>query len=129
MIDLIDYFISVTIEWVQLQKLPIFLQKRQDLFEIYKGQRLNLMNGADAGIIPARFRAILHCNDPGNLIALLASVGIKAIIPIEGFELLDQSHPYPEALKLTKSLVSLPCYPSLTQSNAYEIAQFIKKFL
>lgn len=112
----------------QLKKLPQWLDKRSKIFEIYKNEGLDMLDLSrdSTGIKPVRYRAVVRTDFPQNSIQKLAAKGIKSIVPIEEWELLGTPENYPHALSLTKSTVSLPIYPTLTEDQAKKIAQCFK---
>lgn len=103
----------------QLKKLPEFLEKRNKIFMKYQNEGLELLDGKDeqSNIIPARYRAIVKTDDPKKMIESLKNVGVKAIIPIEEWELQGQEPNFPNAIKICNQTVSLPIYPSLTNDE------------
>ena len=113
---------------VQLKNLPQWLDKRSEIFEIYKNEGLDMLDISrdSKGIKPVRYRAVVRTDFPQNTIQMLAAKGIKSIIPIEEWELLGAPENFPHALSLTKSTVSLPIYPTLTEGQAKYIAQCFK---
>lgn len=64
--------------------------------------------------------------EPQKLIESLKEKGIKAIIPIEDWELLDSASKFPNAAELSKTIVSLPLYPSLSDSDINAIISVVK---
>lgn len=113
-----DLQASIGIE--QLKKLPYFLERRQKLFSTYLNAGLPLYtnNAAEDNSKSIYYRAILHTNKPKTIIKKLADHNIKAIIPIEDWELL---FPTPNALRYTNENISLPLYPSLTNEQTQHI--------
>lgn len=113
----------------QLKKLPIFLTKRNQIFEIYRNAGLQMLDGSSDLIQPVRYRAILHSNKPFNIIKSLQKNGVRAIVPIEQWELLDNSEKYKNANQSTLNMVSLPIYPLLNKNDAKLIAKISKDFV
>ena len=74
-----------------------------------------------------RYRAIIKTSKPGEIIKLLDSVDVKAIVPTEDWELLGQKSLFPNGLKLSKETVSIPLYPSLTNSEINVILSALVK--
>jgi dTDP-4-amino-4,6-dideoxygalactose transaminase len=60
--------------------------------------------------------------DPMGAIARLEKGGIRAIVPIADWELLEAPERFPRAAALARSTVSIPLYPTMT---APEIAAVI----
>ncbi len=94
---------------VQLGKLPSFLQRREEIFSRYRQAGLDLL---DSGFSPVRYRAVLKTEHPSSVIEALAKRNIRAIVPIEDWEILGEG--FPNALSLSRTSVSLPIYPSLS---------------
>jgi perosamine synthetase len=113
---------------VQLGKLPTFLEQRARLFGVYREAGLDLLDSATASSQPARYRAVMYCAEPMRLIETLHHAGIRAIVPVERWELLDAPEKYPVANKLTCASISLPIYPALAISDAQRIANIAKDF-
>lgn len=103
----------------QLKKLPNFLSRREEIFQRYKKEDLELLDigPEQKELSPVRYRAILRTKNPKDIINSLTDKGVKAIIPIEEWEILDNPTKFPNAWKLSKETVSLPIYPSLTNHD------------
>jgi len=103
----------------QLKKLPEFIEKRNKIFMKYKNEGLDLLDGEDAQskITPVRYRVIVKTDDPKKMIKSLENVGVKAIVPIEKWELHGQESNFPNATEICNQTVSLPIYPSLTNDE------------
>lgn len=113
----------------QLAKLPAFLEQREHLFGIYREAGLDLLDSAVAeSTQSARYRAVMRCAEPKHLIETLLDNGIRAIVPVERWELLDSPDKYPLAEALSCSSVSLPIYPALKASDVKRIANIAKDF-
>jgi perosamine synthetase len=110
----------------QLRKLPGFLEKRRALATLYREAGLQLLGAADPGCEASPYRAVLRCEAPGAILAGLESIGVRAINPLEEWELLGEPAGFPEARKLCGTTVSLPLYPGLSESDARRIAQKVK---
>ena len=101
----------------QLKKLPDFLKKRDEIFNVYKNAGLDMLDVDDKSIQPVRYRAIIKTKDPIEMIKNLDSAGVKAIVPTEDWEILGPKSQFPNSFKLSKETVSIPVYPSLTNSE------------
>jgi perosamine synthetase len=113
---------------IQLRRLPAFLARRAEIYYRYKSANLNMldvMSGADT--VPARFRAVMKTSCVEETIASLKANGVRAIVPIEDWELLDTPASYPNALRLTRESVSLPLYPSLTDQEVETVLSVVVK--
>ena len=108
----------------QLSKLPGFLAARKRVFEAYSNAGIQLLGAGasnNANTSPARYRAVVVTEKPQEIITALHGEGIKAIVPVEDWELLGDGSHFPNALKLTKRTVSLPIYPSLSNKDVTAI--------
>lgn len=112
----------------QLSQLDHFLRRRRQAYAIYAAHGLPLWPGNLAPTIePCHYRAILRVSDPGRVIAELKRVHVRAIVPIEDWELLDDVDRFPMAKPLTYSTVSIPIYPSLSDSEIRMIADVLSE--
>jgi perosamine synthetase len=111
---------------IQLNRLPDFIERREKCFSTYQKAGLDLLNDNAPGVQSVHYRNVMRCAQPGRIIAALASAGIRAIVPVEKRELLDESTRYPEALALSNSTVSLPAYPSLREEDVERIARIAR---
>ena len=112
----------------QLSRMPEFLRLRENVFEIYTYAGLPMLEDKGSNIAAVRYRAVMRCAEPESLISTLGAQGIRAIVPIEDWELLDASDAHHNAKALTRSTVSLPIYPSLSEQDAKRIAQVARAF-
>lgn len=112
----------------QLNKLPAWLEWRAHLFQVYKDAGLDLLDITQTAskLEPVRYRAVIRTAAPANVLRVLAEKGIRAIVPVEDWELLGEGSAYPNALELAGTTVSLPLYPTLTHSQAEKIASCIR---
>lgn len=107
---------------VQLSKIHSFLAKREEIFLRYETSGIDLLNATNRDdCIPVRYRAVMKTNSPEKTIASLRAKGIRAIIPIQDWELLDAPECFPNALRLTKETVSIPLYPTLSDKEVESI--------
>ena len=72
---------------------------------------------------PINYRAILLDRNPEKLIKILLNNNVKAIVPIEEWELLKKT---PNAISYSNRTVSLPIYPSLSDKELNHIINIIK---
>ena len=103
----------------QLKKLPKFLERREEIFQKYKKAGLELLDVGENQnhLSPVRYRAVIKTEEPNKIIKTLESVGVKAIVPTEDWELLGKHELLPNAVKLSRKTVSLPIYPTLTDQG------------
>lgn len=111
---------------VQLNRLPDFIEARERWFALYRQAGLELIDDDAPCVRPVRYRIVMRCDQPNRVITALEAQGIRAIVPIEEFELLDTPSDYPNARTLTHSTVSLPAYPVLHETDVMRIAQIAK---
>jgi perosamine synthetase len=112
---------------VQLKKLPTFIKQREKWFKIYREIGLNLIENKLENHTPVRYRIVHKCNNPKKIIDALAKEEIKAIVPIEEYELLDKSKKYLSANLLSRSTVSLPAHLHLKEEDIFRIGSIVKK--
>lgn len=105
---------------VQLRKLPAFLERREALFNRYMQAGLSLLD-AEGHAKPVRYRAVLRTQRPLEVIQALAEREIRAIVPVEDWELLGDGNAFPNALGMSHETVSLPLYPALSDESVDEI--------
>jgi perosamine synthetase len=117
--------IQASIGRVQLKKLPSFLERRQEIFAIYKDSGLDLI--ASENNASVHYRAVIRINNPAEVKDKLLKQSIKTIIPIEDWELLGDGDNYKNAYNLTQTTLSLPIYPSLTNKDALTIVNQLDK--
>jgi len=111
----------------QLKQFNLFKEKRKSIYALYKRLGIDVLDGSDNKYTPVRYRAVLKTSQPHNIINRLRDNNVKAIIPIEREELLDNPYNYINAMKLSESTVSLPIYPSLCMKDADNICGIVKQ--
>jgi len=114
----------------QLKKLPSFLQRRSEIFEMYKESGLDLLDvipNKKHIIKPKRYRAIMRTKRPEHIIKVLASENIRATVLIDSLGLLGDPNSFPNASQLSLESVSLPIFPSLLDNDVYKIISILKK--
>lgn len=118
--------IQAAIGNVQLAKLPSFLRKRGEIFDIYSNVGLDLMKETESNYSPSRYRAVIRNTTPMKVQAELLDKGISSIIPFAYEELLRTSTKDKNAVDLSRSTLSIPIYPTLTLGQARKIAKTVK---
>ena len=106
----------------QLKKLPSFVARRAEIFELYEAAGFNLVDAAVDGE-PVRYRTVLRMQNPHSVIEALARNGITAIVPVEDWELLAEAAEFPHARHFTHHTVSLPTYPLLRNEDVARIVR------
>lgn len=109
---------------VQLKKLPEFVERRRYLADRYEKNGIPLWRRQGSN----EYRGLIKSNSPERVIHYLEENGIRAIIPIGEEELLCDRKLVPKAYALTKSLVSIPLYPSLSDSEQDRIICAIHRY-
>jgi len=117
--------IQASIGRAQLKQLPFFLDRRQEIFTIYKDSGLSLIESKKN--TPVHYRAVIRINNPAEVKDKLLKQSIKTIIPIEDWELLGDGDNYKNSYNLTQTTLSLPIYPSLTNKDALTIVNQLDK--
>jgi perosamine synthetase len=117
--------IQAAIGTAQLKKLPNFLQKREEIFEIYTDSGLNLEREAGDNLSAVRYRAVIRHKDPLKIKARLSAEGIKSIIPFTFHELLSTSSNEKNAVNYSNTTLSIPIYPTLSLKQARKIAKVV----
>jgi perosamine synthetase len=108
--------VQAAIGRVQLRRLPEFISRRRDIFDRYKAAGIPILDTSDDFSSPVRYRSVARARRPKEIIAALAENKIKAIIPIEAWELLGPIEQFPNAESFSRSTISLPTYPLLTDT-------------
>ena len=119
--------LQASIGRVQLKQLPIFLERRQEIFAMYKESGLDLI--ASENNASVHYRAVIRINNPAEVKDKLLKQSIKTIIPIEDWELLDDGSKYRNSYNLTQTTLSLPIYPSLTNEDVLNIVIELNKVI
>lgn len=114
---------------VQLKKLPDFLTRRSEIFDLYSSFGFDLFRENDSAQSAVRYRAVIKVKEPLNLQKGFSSQGIRTIVPFTYGELLSKTDQVPNAIGLANSTLSLPIYPSLGLRNAKKIASILRQAL
>ena len=108
----------------QLRQLDDFMSRRKDVQNRYRAAGIPVWQGSVAtGLEPCHYRAIVQIPDAARAIGHFESAGISAIVPIHGWELLDEEPRFPRASALARRTISLPTYPSLTPADVLRVIQ------
>jgi perosamine synthetase len=118
--------IQAAIGTVQLAKLPSFLRKREEIFNIYSDIGLDLVKETESNHSPSRYRAVIRNTTPLKVQKKLYEKGVSTIIPFTYEELLRTTIEDKNAIDLSKSTLSIPIYPSLSLRQAKKIAKTVK---
>lgn len=109
---------------VQLRRLDEFLARRDVSFGRYLSYGMDLVGRGAASAV--RYRAVLRTDAPDAVIRALSSSGVRAIVPVEAWELLGDASDFPNANRFCSTTVSLPLYPTLSDSDVDCIARICK---
>jgi perosamine synthetase len=110
---------------VQLKKLPSFLTKRQEIFDIYSESGLNLLRETHKNHSAVRYRAVIRSENPTIVQNRLQEEGIRTIVPYTFDELLRTSDNEKNAINFSRTSLSIPIYPSLSLRHASKIARSV----
>lgn len=113
---------------VQLQKLPQFIKRRAAIYEAYKRAGLPLLDGAEYAQ-PVRFRAIVQTEKQRQVIGTLEKANIKAVIPLESWEIKGSKKQFPLAYSWSEKTVSIPIYPTLSDKDVARIIDVVTNVL
>jgi len=119
--------VQASIGRIQLKQLPTFLERRREIFAMYKELGLDLIESKNN--ISVHYRAVIRVNNPVEIKEKLLKEGIKTIIPIEDWELLGDGSKYKNSYNLTQTTLSLPIYPSLKNKEVEYIIEQLHKVI
>lgn len=109
----------------QLEKCRDFLRRRDEIFDRYQRLGLALLDDNAPETDCVRFRSVVTTPRPRQLIEHLAHDGVRAIVPVEDWELLGPAEQFPNAAALARSTVSLPTYPGLSRPELDQIVKVL----
>ncbi len=118
--------LQASIGRIQLKKLDSFIDRRRYLADRYQSNGIPLWNRSEGGI---DYRGLIKSGSPSKLISYLRAKEISSIVPVEENELLCKKESIPNALCLTHSLVSIPLYPSLKNTEQDKIITALKEYM
>lgn len=108
---------------VQLSKLNSFCMRREQIFQKYREAGIPLLDVEEKGCEPVRYRALFSCTQPEGFCRHMAAHGISCILPLKKWELLGPADQFPKAARWSQTLVSLPCYPSLKDTDVNKVIE------
>lgn len=120
--------IQAAIGRVQLSKVEKFIQRREEIFQQYKANGIELIEVDSNEHYAVKYRAVMRSQNPKMIQDHLLKEGIRSIIPIEKWELLSKHDCFINANLLADSTLSLPIYPSLTDRDVSRIINAIRLF-
>ena len=80
-------------------------------------------NESAAGLESNRYRAIVECPNAAATIERFERAGVRAIVPIHDWELIDNAEKFPRAASLSRRTISLPTYPLMTSAEVLKVIQ------
>jgi len=108
---------------VQLKKLPEFLEKRKKIFNHYKNNDIKIFNYKNMKdkLETNHYRCLAVTKNYQKIINEYKKNNIEVINPLEKRELITKSKNFKNSIYWSKSLISLPCYPSLSLKSQKKI--------
>ena len=119
---------------VQLEKLPLFIEKRQDIASRYF-QELSQMNLTLPVILPDRqhifYRYVVRSSlNAEEFIQHLKELGIEAAKPVyQPLSLYLNLSGFPDTIEAWQKGVSIPIYPSLTEDELTRVVEGVRRSL
>tara|TARA_Y100001936_G_scaffold179454_1_gene176406 strand:+ start:4173 stop:5183 length:1011 start_codon:yes stop_codon:yes gene_type:complete len=112
----------------QLKKIPKFLQRREEIFSMYKDASLELIDVEkyNDSIKPVRFRALMKTSKSKDLIKKLRDNDIMSVTIQNDPIMSKYPTKFSNSLELIKNTISLPMYPSLSDEEVSKIISVIK---
>jgi perosamine synthetase len=108
----------------QLAQLGAFIDRRNEIQNRYSaGGILVWPNELAAGLESNRYRAIIERPDATATIEQFERGGVRTIVPIHDWELIDDAEKFPRAAALSRRTISLPTYPLLTSADVLKVIQ------
>jgi perosamine synthetase len=113
----------------QLTHLDSFIRRRREIDARYREAGLPMWpHNLQQGLIGNCYRAIVRTSGAERMIRALREAGVGAIVPIADWELLDEGD-NARARLLTQSTLSLPIYPSLSDSSVADVINAVSQCL
>lgn len=110
------------------QLFEYFIPKRDEIFKKYCSTGMSFYNAQDRRVKPVRFRALLKVCSQIDAIEFLKSEGVKSIVPVSEKEILGgNKDELTNAYRHSRSWISIPCYPSLSEELVDKITLAIDK--
>jgi perosamine synthetase len=112
----------------QLEQLEAFIGRRKEIQNQYSAAGIPLWLGQPvAGLEPNYYRAIVEHESTTAAIGQLERDGIRSIVPIHDWELIDDAEGFPRAAALSRRTISLPTYPLLTSADVLKVIRAVTK--
>jgi len=112
----------------QLARIGEFIGRRKEIQDRYLAAGIPLwLNDPAEGLESNHYRAIVEIPDTRAAIEQLERDGVRAIVPIHDWELIDDAEKFPRAAALCRRTISLPTYPLLTSAEVLRVIQAASK--
>jgi perosamine synthetase len=112
----------------QLEQVEAFIERRAEIQLRYRESGISLWFGnPGTGIQPNCYRAIAEHRDPNAAIEQLGQDGVRAIVPIQDWELIEDAERFPRAAAVSRRTISLPTYPSMSAADIQKVIQAASK--
>jgi perosamine synthetase len=103
---------------IQLGRIEELIDARRAIGAQYRAAGLPLWTRAQAANLESCcYRTIARVPNAAAMAERLRAAAIGAIVPVADWELLGNPDEFPRAAALSRTLLSLPLYPSLTQAH------------
>jgi perosamine synthetase len=114
----------------QLAQLGAFIDRRKEIQIRYSEAGIPLWpNELAAGLEPNGYRAIVEREGAAATIEQFERGGVRAIVPIHDWELIDDAERFPRAAALSRRTISLPTYPLLTAEDVLQVIQAASRLI
>ena len=114
----------------QLAQLGAFVGRRKEIQTRYSEAGIRLWPNEPAeGLEPNCYRAIVEHADAAAAIEQFERGGVRAIVPIHDWELIEDAARFPRAAALSRRTISLPTYPLLTSAEVLKVIQTASRLI
>jgi perosamine synthetase len=111
-----------------IQLFDYFIPRRDEIFKKYCSTGRDFYTSQDSRLKPVSFRALLKVSSQMDAIEFLKNEGVKSIVPVSEKEILGGNEvELTNAYKHSRSWISIPCYPSLSEKMVHKITSAIDK--
>ena len=112
----------------QLKKIPQFLARREEIFQMYNEAGFDMLDTEKSENIikPVRFRALMKTSEPNAIIKKLHENDISARMIYNDPIISKDPKNFPNSIDLIQNSISLPIYPSLSNNEISKIISTLK---
>ena len=112
----------------QLKKIPQFLARREEIFQMYNEAGFDMLDTEKSKNIikPVRFRALMKTSEPNAIIKKLHENDISARMIYNDPIISKDPKNFPNSIDLIQNSISLPIYPSLSNNEISKIISTLK---